>query len=381
MADISSAINIEDLRCLARRRLPRAVFDFFDGGAEDEVTLRENRAAFERVRLLPKVLVNVAEVDMRTPIFGVESKLPMAIGPTGGISAGRAGAELALARAAKAFGVPFTLATPAAFTIERVAEEVGGRLWLQLYAVRDREFREKLVLRAKNSGYEALLVTVDLPVSGKRERDPRNGFVTPYRPNWRNSHDVLGKPAWLLDILRHGLPGMANFEGYKFSSPTGTDIATAVGREMDASFDWEGLKRLRDLWPRKLLLKGVERPDDAERAAALGCDGVVVSNHGGRQLDGAAPTLEALPAVVRAVGSKMTVLLDGGVRRGVDILKARALGAQAVLTGRATLFGVMAGGEPGARRALEILSGELDRSMKLCGARSVAEIGPELIYS
>src|SRR3989454_8050136 len=237
------------------------------------------------------------------------------------------------------------MATPSACTIERMAEEVGGRLWFQLYAVRDREFREKLVRRAKDSGYEAVLVTVDLPVSGKRERDPRNGFVTPYSPTWRNSRDVLFKPAWLLEILRHGLPGMANFDGYKFSSPAGTDIATAVGREMDASFDWEYLKRLRDLWPRKLLLKGVERPEDAERARAIGCDGVVVSNHGGRQLDGAAPSLEALPAVGRAVGSKMTVLLDGGVRRGVDILKARALGAQAVLTGRATLFGVIAGGD------------------------------------
>ncbi len=379
MTDLAQAINIEDLRVMARRRVPRAVFDFFDGGAEDEVTLRENRAAFERVRLLPKVLVNVAEVDLRTRIFGVESRLPMAIAPTGGISAGRAGAELALARAAKAFGVPFTLATPAAFTIERVAGEAGGRLWFQLYAVRDREFREKLLLRAKTSGYEAVLVTVDLPVSGKRERDPRNGFVTPYKPNWRNSRDVLFKPAWLLEILRHGLPGMANFEGYRFSTPEGTDIVTAVGREMDAGLDWEALKRLRDLWPRKLLLKGVERPDDAERAAALGCDGVVVSNHGGRQLDGAAPTLEALPAIVSAVGNKITVLLDGGVRRGVDILKARALGAQAVLTGRATLFGAMAGGEPGARRALEILSTELERAMRLCGVRSVAEIGPALI--
>jgi (S)-mandelate dehydrogenase len=224
-----------------------------------------------------------------------------------------------------------------------------------------------------------MLVTVDLPVSGKRERDPRNGFVTPFKPNWRNSRDVLFKPAWLLEILRYGLPGMANFEGYRFSTPEGTDIVTAVGREMDAGLDWEALKRLRDLWPRKLLLKGVERPDDAERAAALGCDGVVVSNHGGRQLDGAAPTLEALPAVASAVGNKITVLLDGGVRRGVDILKARALGAQAVLTGRATLFGVMAGGEPGARRAIEILSTELERAMRLCGARSVAEIGPELV--
>jgi len=380
-SNLGAAINIEDLRRLARRRLPRAIFDFFDGGAEDEVTLRENRAAFERVRLLPKVLVNVAEVSMRTRILGVESALPLAIAPTGGISAGRAGAELALASVAKAFGVPFTLATPAAFTIERVAEEAGGRLWFQLYAVRDREFREKLVLRAKDAGYEALLVTVDLPVSGKRERDPRNGFVTPYTPNWRNSRDVLFKPSWLLEMFRHGLPGMANFEGYRFSTPTGTDIVTAVGREMDASLDWEALKRLRDLWPRKFLLKGVERPDDAERALALGCDGVVVSNHGGRQLDGAAPTLDALPQVANVVGNKMTVLLDGGVRRGVDILKARALGAQAVLTGRATLFGVMAGGEAGGRRALEILSSELERAMRLCGVRAMDEITRELVYT
>jgi (S)-mandelate dehydrogenase len=376
---LTAAVSIEDLRLMARRRLPRAIFDFFDGGAEDESTLRENRAAFERVRLLPKVLVNVAAVDTKVDLWGTPSALPLAIAPTGGISAGRAGAELALARAAKAFGVPFTLATPAAFTIERVAQEVGGRLWFQLYAVRQREFREKLVSRAKSCGYEALLVTVDLPVSGKRERDPRNGFRTPYNPNWRNSRDVLFKPAWLLEILRHGLPGMANFEGYQFSTPKGTDIATAVGQEMDPSLDWEAIKRLRELWPGKLLLKGVERPDDAERALSVGCDGVVVSNHGGRQLDGAAATLDALPAIASSVGNKITVLLDGGVRRGVDIVKARALGARGVLTGRATLFGAMAGGEAGARRALEILASELERAMRLCGVRSMAEIGPELV--
>src|SRR3954465_2598208 len=229
MADLSKLVSIEDLRQIAKRRLPRAIFDFFDGGAEDEVTLRDNRAAFERIRLLPKVLVNVAKVDMSAELFGQRATLPLAIAPTGGISAGRAGAELSLARAAKAFGVPFTLATPAAFSIERVAEEVGGRLWFQLYAVREHEFREKLILRARNSGYEAMLVPVDLPVSGKRERDPRNGFRTPYNPNWRNSRDVIFKPAWLLEIMRHGLPGMANMEGYKFSTPKGTDIATAVG--------------------------------------------------------------------------------------------------------------------------------------------------------
>src|SRR3954465_15014493 len=388
MADLSYAVSIEDLRQIARRRLPRAIFDFFDGGAEDEVTLRENRAAFERVRLLPKVLVNVASVDMTAELFGVKATLPPALPPTaglrparapaGGISAGRAGAELALARAAKSFGVPFTLATPAAFTIERVAEEVG-RLWFQLYAVREHEFREKLIARARNAGYEAMLVTVDLPVSGKRERDPRNGFRTPYNPNWRNSRDVILKPAWLLEILRYGLPGMANFEGYHFTTPKGTDIATAVGREMDPSLDWDQIKGLRELWPRKLLIKGVERPEDAEKAAAIGLDGVVVSNHGGRQLDGAAPTLDALPEIAKAVGSKITVLLDGGVRRGVDVLKARALGAHGVLTGRATLFGAMAGGEEGAKHALEILRSELERSMRLCGVRSIAEIGPDIL--
>ena len=380
MADLSHAYSIEDLRRMAKRRLPRAIFDFFDGGAEDEVTLRENRAAFERVRLLPKVLVDVANVDTSMTLFGEQCSLPLAIGPTGGIGAGRPGADLALARAAKALGIPYTLATPATASIEAIAQ-IGGRRWFQLYAVRDREFREKLVSRAHNAGYEALLVTVDLAVSGKRERDPRNGFVTPYRPSWRNSHDVWRKPAWLLDIARRGLPQMENFAGYKFSSTAVTDIVTAVGREMDASLDWDYLKRLRGLWPGKLLIKGVERPDDAERAVAVGCDGIVVSNHGGRQLDGAMPTLEALPSIANAVGNKMTVLLDGGVRRGVDILKARALGAHAVLTGRATLFGVMAGGEPGAHKALEILRSEYERAMKLCGVRSTAEIGPDLISS
>jgi len=381
MADLSRAVSIEDLRRIAKRRLPQAVFDFFDGGAEDEVTLRANRAAFERVRLMPKVLVDVAKVETSATVFGKRLALPLAIGPTGGIAAGRPGAELHLARAAKAYGVPFTLATPASIAMERIAAEAGGELWFQLYVVRNREFREKLVARAKNAGYEVLLLTVDLPVSGKRERDPRNRFVAPYRPNWTNSRDVWRKPAWLLDLMRFGIPGMAHFEGYQFSSTEVTDLATAVGREMDPSFNWDELKRLRDLWPGKLVLKGVERPDDAERAVAMGCDGVLVSNHGGRQLDGAVPTLDALPAIARAVGGKLTVLLDGGVRRGVDILKARALGAQAVLVGRATLFGLMAGGEPGARRSLEILADEYQRAMRLCGVRSSAEIGPDLIFS
>ena len=379
MSRLSRTVNIEDLRRMAKRRLPRSVFDFFDGGAEDEATLRGNRAAFERVRLLPRVLVDVSKVDTGVEIFGARSNLPMAIAPTGGIGAGRNGADLMLARAARAAGIPYTLATPATASIEEVAEKAGGRLWFQLYVLKNREFRMKLVQRAKAAGYEVMFVTVDLAVGGKRERDLRNEFVAPFSPSWRNSRDVLLKPAWLADIARHGVPEMKNLAGMVRWSTKITDIAASVGRELDASFDWEQLKEIRDAWPGKLVLKGVERADDAERAAALGCDGVVVSNHGGRQLDGAQATLDALPAVARAVGSKITVLLDGGVRRGVDIVKARALGARAVLTGRATLFGVMAGGEAGAKRAIDILGGEFERALQLCGVQRAEDIGLELL--
>ena len=364
---------------MAKRRLPRAVFDFFDGGAEDESTLRGNRAAFERLRLLPHVLVDVESVDARVRLLGAEARYPLAIAPTGVIGLGRRGADLALARAAKERGIPYTLATPATASIEEIAEQAGGRLWFQLYVLRDRAFRKRLVARAREAGYEALVVTVDLAVGGNRERDLANGFAPPFRANWRNLRDMWAKPAWVWEVLRHGLPEMPNLRGYPQTSTRAADVASSVGRQMDATFSWEDLKRLRDLWPRKLIVKGVERADDAERIAALGGDAVVVSNHGGRQLDGAAPTLEALPAVVRAAGGRLEVLLDGGVRRGVDILKARALGARAVLTGRATLFGAVAGGEAGARRALDILTVELERAMRLCGARSMDDVGPALI--
>jgi len=379
MPNLSRAVNIADLRRLAKRRLPRSVFDFFDGGAEDETTLAGNRAAFERTRLRPKVLVDVKTVDTGVDLFGIRANLPMAIAPTGGIGCGRIDADLMLARAARAAGIPYTLATPATCSIEEVAKHAGGRLWFQLYVLKNKEFRDGLVRRAHASGFEALLVTVDLAVGGKRERDLRNDFVAPFAPSWRNSRDVLFKPAWLFDIARHGIPKMKNLEGMTRSSTRITDIAASVGRELDAAFDWEQLDRIRTLWPGKLLLKGIVRADDARRALALGCDGVVVSNHGGRQLDGAVATLDALPEVARAVGEKMTVLLDGGVRRGVDLLKARALGADAVLTGRATLYGVMAGGEPGARRAIEILAGEFERALQLCGVQSAADIGADLV--
>jgi (S)-mandelate dehydrogenase len=379
MDRLQRAISIEDLRRMARARLPRSVFDFFDGGAEEESTLAGNRAAFQRVRLLPRVLVDVHAVDTGVELFGVRMNLPMAVAPTGAIGAGRNNADLMIARAARAAGIPYTLATPATNSIEEIADQAGGRLWFQLYLLKKMDLRMQLVRRAHAAGYEALLVTVDLAVAGKRERDLRNDFTAPFRPSWRNSRDVLLKPAWLLDMARHGIPEMRNLEGLVRATTRMTDVAASVGRELDAAFAWDDLKALRDAWPGRLLLKGVVHPADAERAAAAGCDGIVVSNHGGRQLDGAVATLDALPEVVRAAGAKLTVLVDGGVRRGVDLLKARALGAQAVLTGRATLFGAMAGGEAGATRAIDILGGEFERAMSLCGVARAADIGPDLL--
>ncbi len=379
MNRLQRAVNIEDLRRMAKARLPRSVFDFFDGGAEDETTLRDNRAAFERVRLLPRVLVDVHAVDTSVEIFGKPSKLPMAIAPTGAIGAGRHDADLMIAKAARDAGIPYSLATPATNSIEEIAEAAGGRLWFQLYLLKNRDFRMQLVARAKAAGYEALLVTVDLTTGGKRERDLRNDFAAPFVPTWRNSRDVPLKPAWLWGMARRGVPQMKNLAGMLNKPPRLTDVAASVGRELDASFAWDDVKSLRDAWPGKLVLKGIVHPADAERAVAAGCDGVVVSNHGGRQLDGAIATADALPLVARAAGGKLTVLIDGGVRRGVDLLKARALGAHGVLTGRATLFGCMAGGEAGAKRAIEILAGEFERAMMLCGVARAEDISADLL--
>jgi (S)-mandelate dehydrogenase len=375
---VSRANSIEDLRQRAKRWLPRAVFEFFDGGAEDEITLRENRAAFERVRLSPRVLVDVSRVDTATTILGAPAALPIAIAPTGAVGFGRHGADIAIARAAKAFGIPYALSTTATASIERIAAAAPGRLWFQAYILKQRDFTLRLIARAKEAGYEALVITVDLPVGGKRERDFRNDFSIPFRFTPRNVLDFASRPAWALPMLRHGVPQMENLAGFT-PEASATAVASSVGRSYDPSFDWDAFKAMRDTWPRKLIVKGIVRPDDAERAVAAGCDAIVVSNHGGRQLDGGIATLDALPGVVAAAGGRASVLIDGGVRRGVDVLKALALGAEAVLVGRATLYGACIGGEAGAARALAILQEEFVRSMQLCGARQVAEIGPELL--
>ena len=385
MTALNQTCSIADLRRLAQRRLPRALFDFYDGGAEDETTLRANRAAFEAVALRPRVLVDVSQVDTRTTVLGAPSALPLAIAPTGVPGFGWPGADIAIAQAAAAAGIPYALSSSGTTSIEGLAQAAPGRLWFQAYVLRDQAYFEQMVRRAEAAGYEALMITVDLPVGGKRERDLRNHFSIPFRFTPRNLLDFALHPRWAARIARHGMPQMETLSGlaqagHGAAKPASASaIASSVGRNYDAGFDWQRLAAVRRLWPRRLIVKGVAHPDDAARLVGLGVDALVVSNHGGRQLDGAAATLRLLPAVVAAVQGRVPVWVDGGVRRGADVVKAVALGAQAVLVGRATLYGAVAAGGPGAQRALAILRDEIERTMRLCGVTRVADIGPDLL--
>lgn len=375
----AACYSIADLRTLARRRLPRAVFDFFDGGAEDERTLAGNDHAFERWQLAPRVLVDVADASSACSLLGAPAGMPAAIAPTGAAGFGWRGADLALARAAARMGLPYTLSSSATTVIETIAEQAPGRLWFQAYVLRNQDFFWQLVDRAREAGYEALVITVDLPVGGKRERDFRNHFSIPFRFTSRNVLDFASRPRWALDMLLRGLPAMENLRGLETAATSAGAIASSVGRSYDPAFDWARLAEVRERWPRKLIVKGVSRADDAARLAAMGVDAIVVSNHGGRQLDGAVPSLQALPEVLQGVAGRCPVLVDGGIRRGADIAKALALGAHGVLLGRATLFGAVAAGDAGAQRALDILHDELLRTMRLCGAPGVAQLSADLL--
>ncbi len=376
-----AALSIGDLRRLARRRLPRSVFEFIDGGAEDELTLADNRAAFERRRIVPRVLVDVSKPDLHTDILGRTASAPFVIAPMGSCVLAWPQADLALARAAAACGIPYTLSTMATTSLERMAELVQGRLWFQLYVLRDQRLTDQLVDRAREADYEALVVTVDLPAGGKRERDLRNGISIPLRMSARQLVDVLAHPGWTLRMIRGGLPRFENVRGMLGDESAGLTIAARVGQNLNAAYGWDDLARLRERWPRKLLVKGVEHPADAARLVGLGVDGIWVSNHGGRQLDGAIASADALPAIAEAVAGRVPLLIDSGVRRGVDALKALALGAQAVAIGRAALFGAAVAGESGVRRALQILTDELALSMKLAGVPAVQGVDASILKS
>ena len=376
---VQDCYSIADLRTLARRKLPRAVFDFYDGGAEDEITLANNARAFDRWQLAPRVLVDVGNASTAGTLLGSAAAMPAAIAPTGAAGFGWRGADLALARAAAKLGIPYTLSSSATTAIETIADKAPGRLWFQAYVLRNQDFFWKLIERARQADYEALVITVDLPVGGKRERDFRNHFSIPFRFTPRNMLDFASRPRWAFDMLLRGMPVMENLRGLEAAATNATAIASSVGRSYDPAFDWARLTEVRDRWPRKLIVKGVSRGDDAQRLAAMGVDAIVVSNHGGRQLDGAVPSLQALSEVLESVAGRVPVLVDGGIRRGTDIAKALALGAQGVLLGRATLFGAVAAGDAGAQRALDILHDELLRTMRLCGAPTLSQLSADLL--
>ncbi|MGZ9067543.1 MAG: alpha-hydroxy acid oxidase [Burkholderiales bacterium] len=376
------AYNISDLRDIALERVPKGLFEFVDRGTEDEVALRNNRAVFERIRFKPRVLVDVSARNQEITLFGQQQKMPICIAPTGTAGLMWHEGEIALARAAKEAGIPFTLATGSMTAMERVADEAGGRLWFQLYMWPDKSMSHKLVARARDAGYEALVVTVDGAVSPNREYNLRNGFTIPFTFTRGNITDVLMHPRWLFGVLARYVftTGMPRYENYP-SEIKYKVTAKPMGRSQmkNDSLNWEDLKVLRKMWPGTLIVKGLAHPQDAILAADCGADGVVVSNHGGRNLDGSIAPLEALPEVVDAVGNRIQVIVDSGFRRGSDIVKALALGAHAVFIGRATLYGVAAGGYAGATRAISLLREETDRVMALLGARCIAELGPELL--
>jgi isopentenyl diphosphate isomerase/L-lactate dehydrogenase-like FMN-dependent dehydrogenase len=376
-----AALNIADLRDMARRRLPRGIYDYLERGVEDELSLDGNREAFRRIKFLPHVLRGVATIDTSHQVLGEDMPYPFAVAPTGGASLFSYHGDVAAARAAAARDIPFTISTASTMDVEEIAK-AGGRLWYQLYLWEDRALSHAAMARAKAVGCAICFVTVDLPVHPNREYNERNGYGTPFRIGRRNTIDLLTHPRWFAGVLGRymlngGIPQQANLPAHLRGSVTKSAPVGAAFK--NDNLDWDEVAALRERWDGKFVIKGIMRPDDAERALALGADGVVVSNHGGRGLDCAAATMDALPGIVAAVGGKMAIFIDGGVLRGTDIVKAIARGADAVLVGRAICYGLAAGGEAGAGRALDLLASEVRRTMGLAGCRNVAEIGPALL--
>ena len=372
------AYSVAAMRSLAKRRLPRAVFDFVDGGAEDEVTLQRNEDAFRELSLLPHPLQGTTTRDQTIELFGKRLSGPVLVGPTGLTGMLWPRGEIESARAAIGAGTAYTMSHGSTVRIEDLASEVKGNLWMQVFPYKDRGLTEDFVTRAHVSGYQALVLTIDNQVLGQRERDLRNGFTVPPRFELSGLLDMAFHVRWLLRMARAPKLAMANYER---EGDTGVfSIGSRIGGWMDPSASWKEVEWLRSFWKRPLLLKGILNPEEARRALALGVDGLIVSNHGGRQLDVVPASLKALPAVVDAVAGKIPVLLDGGVRRGGDVIKALALGATACLIGRPQLWGVAVAGEEGVARILEIYRTEIDRVMSLCGWDSLRAIDRSVIF-
>jgi len=375
----SQVHSVADMRLLAQRKLPRVVFDFVDGGADDELALRRNEAAFGETLLLPRPLNGTNTRDQSVELFGERLQTPVIIGPTGlaGMLWPRGEAESA--RAAAAAGTVYTMSHASTVSIEDLAREVGGNLWMQVFVYRDRALTRTFTERAHAAGYRALILTIDNQVPGYRERDLRNGFTVPLRLGIGNAMDMAMHAGWLLRMAK-----TPRFTMINYSQDGKADImslAAKMGSMLTPDLNWKDVEWLRTAWDRPLLIKGILHPEEARQAIALGVDGIIVSNHGGRQLDAAPASLQALPGIVEAAQGRVPVMIDGGVRRGSDVLKAIALGARACLIGRPQLWGLASAGESGVTRILEMLRVEIDRAMALGGWERLADIDQSALFN
>ena len=372
--------SVDDLRLLAKRRLPGGVFDYFDGAAEDELTKAENSNAFAKVELRPRVLVDVSRIDTSTTIMGQPVPFPIALSPTGFTRIAHPQGELAVARVAGAVNLPYTLSTLGTRSIEEVARVATGPLWYQLYVWKDRGLSRELVERARDNGYKAIMLTVDTPVFGRRERDVRRGFTLPPKIGLETFVDGILHPKWTWDFVRSEPITFSAVAGRKsVDGSTAVTLSDYVNSQFDPTLSWNDLEWIREVSGLPLMLKGIQSVEDAKRAAELGVDAIALSNHGGRQYDGAPAPVALLPRVVDAVGNSIEVLVDGGVRRGSDVVKACALGARAVMFGRPYLYGLGAGGEMGVRWALDHITSGVTRTMGLIGETSIRNLSAGVV--
>ena len=370
---------IEDLRRLAQRRVPRMFYDYADSGSYTQGTYRANEADFAPIQLRQRVAVNMTGRSTRTTLVGQDVAMPVAIAPTGLTGMQHADGEILAARAARAFGVPFTLSTMSICSIEDVAQHAGPGFWFQLYVMRDRDFIERLIDRAKAAGCTALQLTLDLQILGQRHKDIKNGLSTPPKPTLANLINLATKPRWCLGMLGTKRRSFGNIVGHAKGVGDLSSLSSWTAEQFDPELNWGDVEWIKKRWGGKLILKGIMDAEDARLAADSGADALVVSNHGGRQLDGAPSSIRALPDIVQAVGRDIEVWMDGGIRSGQDVLKARALGARGTLIGRSFLYGLGAFGEAGVTRALQIIHKELDTTMAFCGRTDINKVDTSIL--
>jgi len=371
--------TIEDLRVLAQKRVPRMFYDYADSGSWTEGTYRANASDFQKIKLRQRVAVNMENRSTRTTMVGVDTAMPLAIAPTGLTGMQHADGEILAARAARKFGIPFTLSTMSICSIEDVAQHAGEGFWFQLYVMRDRAFIERLIDRAKAANCGALVLTLDLQILGQRHKDLKNGLSAPPKLTLANMINIASKPRWALGMLGTKRRQFGNIVGHVQGVTDMANLGAWTAQQFDPKLNWGDVAWIKERWGGKLILKGIQDVEDARLAVASGADALIVSNHGGRQLDGAQSSIEALPAIVAEVGSQIEVHMDGGVRSGQDVLKARALGARGCYIGRAFLYGLGAMGEAGVSKALEIIHKELDLTMAFCGHTNIETVDKSIL--